>query len=362
MGAAHRRTRSPFVLGGGVHWILHETVGAWYHARPAIVGRTVETNSGAEYTAWNFQSADEAGQQRTSPAALVAAPAIVHSFAKRDCNRPVGQRHPFNLDRLADMGMGEELVGNAADGGCRNVADRCRPFWRIVLRKSDEVGKGRAYLAGAADRGFVIGADLNAVNVEFSLQRRFNVGGVEDDCAGAALVEDERLSAVDVAQEEAIGTDQIRRRGAVLEKHEIEPRARMLVQQYVDHRKEKGRVGLWLDRNPFSRAGTGDREVRFDLHTLHAALACIGMALDATNAARRLDIGAQGNEILAQRRVRRDREGAMPQLAVKMFRVVAFHALARAEAHVHRAPCGKEGRQRPHIGGRRAAAAEARGE
>ena len=108
------------------------------------------------------------------------------------------------------MGMGEELVGNAPDGGCRNVADRCRPFRGVTFRKGDEVRKGRLYLASVADRGFVIGADLNAVGVE-SLQRGFDVGGVKGERAAAPLVENERLSAVAVAQEEAVGTDQIGR-------------------------------------------------------------------------------------------------------------------------------------------------------
>src|SRR6516164_9988009 len=52
----------------------------------------------------------------------------------------------------------------------------------------------------------------------------------------------------------------------------------------------------------------------------------------------------------------------MPQFAVKVFGVIAFDALARAEAHVDRTPGCEEGRQRSHISGRRAAAAEARRE
>src|SRR3972149_5876017 len=52
----------------------------------------------------------------------------------------------------------------------------------------------------------------------------------------------------------------------------------------------------------------------------------------------------------------------MPELPVEMLRMGGLPALAGAEAHPHGAPGGKERRQRSHIGGRRAAAAEARGD
>ena len=71
----------------------------------------------------------------------------------------------------------------------------------------------------------------------------------------------------------------------MLEEGQIEPIARMLVQKHVNHREQKRRVGLRLDRNPFRRTCAGHREMRFDLHALHAALAGIGVALNAAHPA-----------------------------------------------------------------------------
>src|SRR6516162_7098877 len=100
--------------------------------------------------------------------------------------------------------------------------------------------------------------------------------------------------------------------------------------------------------------------MRFDLYAFHAALACIGMPLHAANPAGRFDISAERNEVLAQRRICRNGEGAMPEFAVKVFGVIAFNPLTGAEAHVDRTPGREEGGQRAHIGGWRAAAAKAR--
>ena len=72
--------------------------------------------------------------------------------------------------------------------------------------------------------------------------------------------------------------------------------------------------------------------MRLDLHPLHAALARIGVTLDPAHPARGLDIGAERKNVLAQRRIGADGEGAVPELAVKMFRVRAFDALAGTEA------------------------------
>ena len=130
---------------------------------------------------------------------------------------------------------------------------------------------------------------------------------------------------------------------------------------HVDQRIEKGRVGLGLDRHPLRRAGAGDRQVRLDLHALHAAHARLGVAPHAHHAAGGLDVGAAGDQVVAQRRVGRDDEGAMPELAVQVLGVVALDALPRAEAHVHRPPRAEERREGAHVRLRRAAAAEARG-
>ena len=165
-----------------------------------------------------------------------------------------------------------------------------------------------------------------------------------------------------IPQEEPVRPDQVRRRGVVLQEFEIEPRARLLVQHHVDERVEERGIGLGLDRHPLGGAGAGDRQVRLDLHALHAADARLGMAPDADHAARGLGVGAAGNHVLAERRVGRHGEGAVPEFAVQVLRMRALHALPRAEAHVDRAPGAEERREGAHVGLRRAAAAEARGD
>src|SRR6516225_6620008 len=100
--------------------------------------------------------------------------------------------------------------------------------------------------------------------------------------------------------------------------------------------------------------------MRLDLHALHSALARVGMALDAAYAAGGFHIGAERHEIIAQRSVGRDGKTAVPELAVEMLGVIAFDALTAAKAHIDGTPCGEESGQGPHIGGGRAAAAEAR--
>ena len=153
--------------------------------------------------------------------------------------------------------------------------------------------------------------------------------------------------------------DEIGRGGALRQEGQVEPLARHLVQQHVDQREQERGIGLGLDRHPLRRAGAGHRQVRLDLHALHAAHAGIGVAPDAGHAARGLDVGAAGDQVIAQRRVGRDDEGAVPELAVQVLGVVALDALAGAEAHVDRPPRGEEGREGAHVRLRRAGAAEA---
>ncbi len=133
------------------------------------------------------------------------------------------------------------------------------------------------------------------------------------------------------------------------------------MQQHMDHREQKSGVGLRLDRNPLGRAGAGDREMRLDLHAFHAAVACVGVALDPAHPARGLDIGAERKDIVAERGIGAHGESAVPELPVQVFGMRAFDALTGAEAQIDRAPGRKEGRQRAHIGSGRAAAAKAGG-
>src|SRR5215472_1813895 len=98
------------------------------------------------------------------------------------------------------------------------------------------------------------------------------------------------------------------------------------MEEYVDHREQEGGIGLGLDRDPLRRASSRNGEMRLDLHALHAALARVGVALDTAHATRRLDVGAKGDEIVAQRRIRGDGEGAVPELSIEMLGVVTLDA------------------------------------
>src|SRR5208282_3194602 len=109
-------------------------------------------------------------------------------------------------------------------------------------------------------------------------------------------------------------------------------------------------------------AGAGHRKMRLDLDALHAAFTRVGMTLDAANPAGRFDVAAERNQVLAERRVRRNGKGAMPKFAVEMLGMGTLDALAAAEAHVDRPPGSQQRGERPHIGNRRAAAAETDGE
>ena len=187
--------------------------------------------------------------------------------------------------------------------------------------------------------------------------------GVSNGTARAARhVPDQRLTRRAVAQIEAMRSDEIGRRRALRQERNVEPLARKRMQQHVHQREQKCGVGLRLDRHPFGRARARHRQVRLDLHALHAADARVRVAPHADDAARRLDVGAARDQVLGERRVRRHGERAVPELAVEMLRVVALDALAGAEAHVDRAPRREKRGERPHVRLRRAGAAQADGE
>jgi hypothetical protein len=102
----------------------------------------------------------------------------------------------------------------------------------------------------------------------------------------------------------------------MLEEMEIQLFPRELVQEHVDHREHERRVGLRPDRYPFRRARAGDGQMRLDLHAFHAALARVGVPLDTADAAGGFHVGAEGDEIFAERRVGRDGEAVVPEFTV----------------------------------------------
>ena len=146
---------------------------------------------------------------------------------------------------------------------------------------------------------FAVGADLDRVDLDRAFSASLMPGLSCTRARRVVGVPDQRLARGAVAQVVAVRPDQVGRRGALRQERQVEPLARRLVQQHVDQREQEGRVGLGLDRHPFGRAGAGDRQVRLDLHALHAAHARLGVAPDAGHAARGLDVGAAGDQVVA---------------------------------------------------------------
>src|SRR6516165_1382089 len=139
MRAARRRARDPLPFSRRVHGILHEAVRARLDAQPAIIGRTIEAHGGAERAARNFERADEASQESASPAALIAAPAIVYGLAEGDRDRPQWQDRAFDLYVLAYAGMVEEFVRDSPDCVCGDIANRGRPLRGMTSYMIDEM-------------------------------------------------------------------------------------------------------------------------------------------------------------------------------------------------------------------------------
>ncbi|MEQ1807601.1 MAG: hypothetical protein ABL900_19650 [Burkholderiaceae bacterium] len=226
----------------------------------------------------------------------------------------------------------------------------------------DQTGESRRALQQALGQHFVVGADLDGVHRIAAFERFVQCSAIVLARTGARLVPHQGLARCGVAQVVAVRADEVGRCRARGEKRQVELLARRLVQHHVDQRVEESGVGLGLDRHPLGRARAGDRQVRLDLHALHAAHARLGVAPDADDAARRFDVRAARDQVIAQRCVGADDEGAVPELAVQVFRVITLDALARAQAEVDRPPGGEERGKCSHVRLRRSAAAEARGD
>ena len=128
VGVADVRLRAPARLVGRVERVVHEPVGAGLHALVAVVVRAVEAHRRADRAARHLQRADQRGEHRARPHALVAAPAVVDGLAQRDRDGAERQRHAVDLDRLAHVRVVEVLVGDAADRRRGNLAHVLRPF------------------------------------------------------------------------------------------------------------------------------------------------------------------------------------------------------------------------------------------
>ena len=89
--------------------------------------------------------------------------------------------------------------------------------------------------------------------------------------------------------------------------------------------------------------------MRFNLHPFYPSRSSIGASPDSNNAASRFDVVTAVDDVIHPWRVGRNREGAMPEFTVKVFRVVALDPLAGAIALINGSPRRHEGGERTHI-------------
>ena len=102
--------------------------------------------------------------------------------------------------------------------------------------------------------------------------------------------------------------------------------------------------------------------MRLNLNPFQPADSRVRLAPDPGDTARCLHVVAAIDHVVAIRSVGRDDKRAVPQLAVKMFGVIAFHPLPATKTHVERPPRRQECREGSHILGRCAATAKRYGE
>jgi len=348
---------------GRIQLVVQEAVGAGPHALHPVLVRTVDAHRGAERAARHFERADQHCEHRARPAALERAPAVVHRLAERDRDRPVRQRAAVDLDRCADRCRVDVFVRHAADRLGIDLAQRSRPLRAVGADVRKEPVECRRRTRLAMVPAFLVGTLLEArADDEIARQRRDGSRVIVDNGSAARRVENERLAALRIAQVEAVRADEVRRGGAIAQERQIQIVTRPLVQHHVDQREQERRIGLRLDRNPFSRHRAGHRQVRLDHDTACAARTRVRLAHHGRRPARDLDVGAEREVELHQRRVGRDREGAVPILAVQVLGMDALDALPGAEAVVDRAPGGEKGRKGAHVVRRRPAVSETDGE
>ena len=351
------RIAVPGVRRGGVELVAHEAVFARQHGADARGRRPHQLHSRAERPARHLQRADQHGEHGARPAGVVAAPAVVDALSEQDGNRPERQRLAFDLDGLADAGVGDIFVGNAPDGLRRHLAFGFGPLRRVLRDQVQHELEGRFRRHSLMVPARVVGPEFVAVDLVGAFH-----GGVADFGVvglGRAVggIPDQRL-AVRIAYEKAVGADQIGRVRAVLEKrHVADFRPAALVHDPVDQGEQEGGVGLRLDRHPLGRGRRRDRHVRLDMDALGAARPGVGLAPDADHAGLGFGVRPAVQDEVHIGRIRCHDEGAVPQFAVEMLGVVALHALAGAETLVDRPPGRHEGRESAHILHRRAAAA-----
>ena len=101
----------------------------------------------------------------------------------------------------------------------------------------DELRERRAGRDRLVRNDLFVGVHLDAVDDKRPFQRRVDADGIERHRAAGRAIDHQRLARHRIAHEQAVRSDEVRRRRAVFQKGNIEPVAWMLVQEDVDHRE-----------------------------------------------------------------------------------------------------------------------------
>ena len=285
------------------------------------------------------------------------------------------QRDKFDLKYYVRMAKELEAAG-AHILGIKDMAGLCKPAAAKLLvftlkqeigipihfHTHDTSGISAASVLAAAEAG--VDAADGAMDSMSGLTSQPNLSSIAEALRGSERDPDLNTQALreianyweDVRRHYKAFESEMRAGSASVFQHE------MPGGQYTNLREQEGRVGLGLDRHPFGGRRRRDRHVRLDVDALGAAGPRIRLAPNADHARLCLGVGAAVQDEIHVGRVRRDDEGAVPELAVEMLRVVTLDALPGAEPLVDRAPGAHEGGEGAHILDRRAAAARGGGE
>ena len=234
---------------------------------------------------------------------LEAAPAVVDRLAQRHRHRPVGQRLAVDLDGLADAGVVEVLVRDRRMRRGRHVADARRPLGRVAAACGPTSLSKRGLAVEPVRRPALRRRRRSRSHRPRSAPSSASVmPGVSCGTARRRW----RVPHQGLARwRDRAGSSRWARPGrasrcaACRNGRSSRSRGISCSSTWISANRNAG-VGLGLDRHPLRRAGAGDRQVRLDLHALHAAHARVGMAPDADHAARGLDVGAAGDQVVAR--------------------------------------------------------------
>ena len=114
------------------------------HRVETVLGRAVEPHGGPENAAGHLERADQRGQHRPRPAALVAAPAVRHRLAQQHGDRPVRILHAVDGDRGADRRVGAGSHTPAGGSSRRGHRRSPRPTPACTTGHGPSDGRRRA--------------------------------------------------------------------------------------------------------------------------------------------------------------------------------------------------------------------------